>query len=106
MSRYCPPMPTERIEALRREIDSINNELLELIAKRQDISVQVGAIKAEAGLPLYSHEREAQLLEQFRKDAIGFDLDPDYVEELMNVVLRHSRAAQRKKVREAGYEGT
>ena len=99
-------MPTERIEELRREIDAINDELLQLIARRQDVSVAVGAIKAEAGLPLYSHEREAQLLEQFRKDAIEFDLDPDYVEELMNVVLRHSRAAQRKKVREAGYEGT
>lgn len=99
-------MSSDRIDHLRKDIDAINNELLELIARRQDVSVAIGAIKAEAGMPLYSHEREAQLLEQFRKDAIGFDLDPDYVEELMNVVLRHSRAAQRKKVREAGYEGT
>ena len=97
-------MSQNRIEDLRSEIDGINDELLALIARRQDVSVAIGAIKAEAGLPLYSHEREAQLLEQFRKDAIEFDLDPDYVEELMNVVLRHSRAAQRKKVREAGLE--
>jgi chorismate mutase/prephenate dehydrogenase len=90
-------MDDPRITALRAQIDEINNRLLELIAERQDVSVAIGAIKAERGLPLYSHEREAQLLAKFRDDALAFDLDPDYVEELMNVVLRHSRAAQRKR---------
>ena len=90
-------MDDPRIIALRARIDDINNRLLELIAERQDVSVAIGAIKAERGLPLYSHAREAQLLAKFRDDALAFDLDPDYVEELMNVVLRHSRAAQRKR---------
>ncbi len=89
-----------RIESLRATIDEINERLLELIAERQEVSVAIGSLKSEAGQPLYSHEREAQLLEKFREDAVRHDLDPDYVEELMNVVLRHSRAAQRKKVRE------
>ena len=97
-------MTDDRIRELRSEIDEINEELLELIARRQDVSVAIGAIKSEEGMPLYSHEREAQLLERFRRDAIDHDLDPDYVEELMNVVLRHSRAAQRKKVRGSGTE--
>lgn len=90
----------ERIESLRATIDEINERLLELIAERQEVSVAIGSLKAEAGQPLYSHEREAQLLARFREDALRHDLDPDYVEELMNVVLRHSRAAQRKRVRE------
>ena len=92
-------MADDRIDDLRGEIDAINEELLELIARRQDVSVAIGAIKAEQGMPLYSHEREAQLLEKFRRDAVEHDLDPDYVEELMNVVLRPSRAAQRTRVR-------
>ena len=91
-------MSDPRIERLRGDIDEINERLLELIAERQDVSLAIGSLKAEQGLPLYSHEREAQLLEKFRTDALRYDLDPDYVEELMNVVLRHSRAAQRKQV--------
>jgi chorismate mutase len=71
-----------------------------LIAERQDVSVAIGALKAANGLPLYSEKREAELLETFRADAIRMDLDPDYVEELMGVVLEHSRAAQRKRIRE------
>ena len=91
-------MSDDRIEELRAQIDEINERLLHLIAERQDVSLAIGALKAERGLPLYSHEREAKLLAKFRRDAVDHDLDPDYVEELMNVVLRHSRAAQRKQV--------
>ena len=93
-------MPDERIDELRREIDRINQQLLMLIAQRQDVSVAIGALKASHGLPLYSEEREAELLQVFRDDAIRMDIDPDYVEELMRVVLEHSRAAQRRKIRD------
>ena len=88
----------DRITELRSQIDEINDRLLHLIAERQEVSLAIGSLKAEQGLPLYSHEREAKLLAKFRADALDHDLDPDYVEELMNVVLRHSRAAQRKRV--------
>lgn len=91
-------MADDRIETLRSRIDEINDRLLHLIAERQEVSLAIAAIKAEQGMALYSHEREAQLLARFRKDAVAHNLDPDYVEELMNVVLRHSRAAQRKSV--------
>jgi chorismate mutase/prephenate dehydrogenase len=93
-------MPEERIDELRGEIDRINQRLLALIAERQDVSVAIGALKSSHGLPLYSEEREAELLETFRQDAFRMDLDPDYVEELMRVVLEHSRAAQRRKIRD------
>jgi len=91
-------MTDPRIAELRQDIDAINQRLLQLIAERQDVSLAIAAVKAEQGLALYSHEREAHLLERFRQDAVAYDLDPNYVEELMNVVLRHSRAAQRKSV--------
>ena len=91
-------MPEERIDELRKEIDQINQQLLALIAERQEVSVAIGALKSSHGLPLYSEEREAELLETFREDAIRMDIDPGYVEELMRVVLEHSRAAQRRKI--------
>jgi chorismate mutase-like protein len=91
-------MPGDRIVALRREIDDINQRILALIAQRQEVSVAIGALKASHGLPLYSEDREAELLETFRDDAVRMDLDPNYVEELMRVVLEHSRAAQRRKI--------
>jgi chorismate mutase/prephenate dehydrogenase len=92
-------MDDERIQGLRAQIDALNAELLDLLERRLDLSVQVGEIKQGAGLPLYSEERERDLLDRFRSEAIERGIDPDYVEELMAVVLVHSRAAQRKTVR-------
>jgi len=94
-------MSTERIASLRDEIDVINTELLALIARRLDVSLQIGALKQEAGLALYSEDRERDLLDRFRSAAVELDIDPDYVEELMSVVLVHSRAAQRRTNRAA-----
>ena len=94
-------MDDERIDRLRDDIDAVNAELLDLLERRLDLSVQVGEIKQRAGLPLYSEERERDLLDRFRTEAIVRGVDPDYVEELMAVVLVHSRAAQRKTVRKA-----
>ncbi len=94
-------MTAEHIASLRAEIDAINMELLALVARRLDVSVQIGALKQEAGLPLYSEDRERDLLDRFKKAAVDLDIDPEYVEELMSVVLVHSRAAQRKTNRSA-----
>lgn len=93
------PMDNKRIAELRADIDKVNGALLDLLERRLDLSVQVGEIKQGAGLPLYSEERERDLLDRFRSEAIERGIDPDYVEELMAVVLVHSRAAQRKTVR-------
>jgi chorismate mutase-like protein len=93
-------MPQERIDELRGDIDRINQRLLALIAERQEVSVAIGALKATHRLPLYSEERETELLGKFREDALRMDIDPDYVEELMRVVLEHSRAAQRRNIRD------
>ena len=94
-------MDNERIAQLRSQIDAVNARLLDLVEERLDLSVQVGEIKQKAGLPLYSEEREQDLLRRFRAEAVERGIDPDYVEELMAVVLVHSRAAQRKTVRKA-----
>lgn len=93
-------MTDDKIDGFRSEIDRINQQILSLLAERQDVSVAIGALKAAQGIPLYSEEREADLLEAFRRDASLMDLDPDYVEEFMRVVLQHSRAAQRRKARD------
>ena len=93
-------MNTDRIAELRGEIDALTTRLLELVAERQEVSVAIGTLKVEQGLPLYSEERESELLQKFRTDAVRMGLDPDYIEELMRVVLEHSRAAQRKQVGE------
>ncbi len=82
------------IPSLRDEIDRIDRQLVELIRRRLHSSVEIARIKHTRGLPLRSPDREAELLDEVRDEASSLGIDPDYLAELMTVVLDHSRRAQ------------
>ncbi len=94
------------IPVLRDEIDRIDRELIKLVAMRLQNSVDIARIKATRGLALRSPDREAELIAEARTDAVDAGVDPDYAEELMTLVLHHSRLAQEvavdKETRAAG----
>jgi 3-deoxy-7-phosphoheptulonate synthase len=82
------------IPVLREEIDRIDRDLIKLIGLRLRNSVDIARIKAARGLALRSPDREEELIGEARDDAVAAGIDPDYAEDLMRLVLRHSRAAQ------------
>ncbi len=86
------------IPSLRDEIDRIDRQLIRLIGDRMRSSVDIARIKVQRGIPLRSPLREAELIEEAKEDAAGLGIDPQYIEDLMNVVLDYSRAAQRDAV--------
>ena len=47
----------KKLDTLREGIDELDTQLVELLAKRNQITTQVGQIKA-AGMPVYVPERE------------------------------------------------
>ncbi len=86
------------IPSLRDEIDRIDREIVKLVARRLDSSVEIARIKAAKGLPLRSPDREHELIDEAREDAVRSGIDPEFAAELMAVVLAHSRKAQRRAV--------
>lgn len=52
------------IERLRREIDLIDEKILELLRRRMRISAEIGRIKKEKGLPVLNERRETEVLER------------------------------------------
>lgn len=55
---------------LRKEIDKIDDQLIPLLQHRMDISRQVAAYKAERGLPVFNAEREGQILDCVKENAV------------------------------------
>jgi 3-deoxy-7-phosphoheptulonate synthase len=88
------------IPSLRDEIDRIDRELLKLVARRLQDSVDIARIKAVRRLTMRSPDREAELIREAREDAEALGMDPDYAEELMELILRYSRLAQRRALGE------
>ncbi len=55
------------LEELRREIDAIDDKLLELYNKRLEIVHQVGVLKNSTGAPIYRPEREQEILDRLKR---------------------------------------
>jgi 3-deoxy-7-phosphoheptulonate synthase len=86
------------IPSLRDEIDRIDRQVIRLLGRRLRSSVDIARIKAQRDLSMRSPDREAELIAEVREDGSANGMDPDYAQELIEVVLRHSRAAQRRAV--------
>ena len=94
--QFAHLMTTLGIPSLRDEIDRIDRELLKLVARRLHSSVDIARIKATGNLAIHSPLREDELIEEARADAAAMEIDPDYAQQLMELILEHSRAAQRR----------
>ena len=86
------------VPLLRDEIDRIDRELIKLLGHRLERAVEIARIKAVKGLAMRSPDREAELVAEVRQDAEAHGIDPDYIEDFINLVLHHTRAAQRAAV--------
>lgn len=88
------------IPSMRDEIDRIDRAIVRLVANRLRSSIEIGRIKASRGLAMRSPMREHELIEEARADARLLGVDPDYIQQLFEVILEHSRDAQRQAVDE------
>lgn len=55
------------LNALRKQIDLIDEELVALLNKRAEIVVQIGRLKSGSGAPIYAADREKAILQKIRK---------------------------------------
>ena len=94
--------PLRDIEALREEIDDIDEALVSLLAKRQQAVAQIVSLKREHGIPVYHPAREEDLISNRRRQAQEVGLEPAYIEDLYRLILRQSRVRQTAHMAQKG----
>jgi chorismate mutase len=92
------------IEAWRSRIDTIDEQLMRLLNSRSACAVEVGRLKRRLGLPVYSPEREAWILERVMRDNPG-PLEPTAVRRVFERIIDESRRLERLAGSEPGAEG-
>jgi len=65
------PQPGENIDALREEIDYLDDEILRLVKRRVEVSKKIGAARMAAGGTRIVYNREMAVIARYR------DLGPD-----------------------------
>ena len=83
----------DELQNLRRDIDAIDRELVELFRRRMDVTARVGAYKRSRGVPVLDQERERQVL-QNKGELAGEALRPAVIT-LYQTIMALSRRQQR-----------
>ncbi len=94
------PSCGQDIAAIRTRIDEIDAAVIGLLAERYAKSMEIGRLKARAGIPLHAPLREHGVIASVEARAAAAGLDPHSVRLLYRLVIEHSRAAQRRAAEE------
>ena len=84
----------DEIDGWRRRIDVIDEQLMGLLNSRSACAVEIGRLKRQLGLPVYSPEREAWILERVMRDNPG-PLEPTAVRRVFERIIDESRRLER-----------
>jgi chorismate mutase/prephenate dehydrogenase len=85
-----------QLEELRQQIDSVDGQLVELLASRAALTTRIGEYKSQVGLPIYVPEREAELISRRRLQAEHQGVSPALVEDLLRRIMRESYHTQNR----------
>jgi chorismate mutase len=82
------------VEALRGEIEAIDQQLVQLLARRVRVACSVGEAKRAAGLPVLDPAREAAIVRRASASARHAGIDDEDVRYIFWHVVGMSRRAQ------------
>ena len=88
----------KQLDKLREGIDECDAQLVALLARRNRITEQIGAIKQQTGAPLHAPDREATLLAARRQEAINQGVNPELVEDILRRMMREAYQNQQAKL--------
>ncbi len=77
----------EEIGPLRDEINRLNVEIVERLADRVRVAMEIGAVKHRHGRPIVDRSREARVYQQVRALAKEAGVDPGGAEKVFKEII-------------------
>ena len=81
---------TENLNQLRRQIDELDNQLLDLLAKRMRISREIGLYKKEHDMPILQATRYDEILNKRVEQACNMDMDGEFMKTILAAIHEES----------------
>ena len=89
-------MAIEEIEKLREKIDSLDDQLLQLLKKRLSISEQIGEVKSVNQINIFDSQREEMLFSSLEKKSEDLNMDKKFILNLWRLIIDQSHLLQKK----------
>jgi chorismate mutase len=84
------------IEGLRAEISRIDDEIIDLIARRQKLAAKIAQVKMNEGLPIHDEKRTHVVLENTFNTAVEKNINPVMVNKIFEILIEMSEERQRE----------
>ena len=84
------------LEELRKNIRSLDSELITILKERLETAKSIGRIKAEKGLPVKNYDVEKNVLEKTERNAKHAGISPQLAKTIMQEIIEESVALQEK----------
>ena len=84
------------LDELREEIESIDRELVELIARRTYVADTVAEVKEERDLPTTDEAQEEAVMDRAGRNAERFDVDANLVKAIFRLLIELNKVEQRE----------
>ena len=81
---------TENLNELRRQIDELDNQLLDLLAKRMRISREIGLYKKEHDMPILQATRFDEILNKRVEQACNMVMDGEFMKTILAAIHEES----------------
>ncbi len=87
---------TEDLSDLRRQIDDLDNELLQLLAKRMRVSREIGQYKLEHDMPILQTQRYDEILTDRARQGERMDMSGDFIKLVLEAI--HAESVRQQMV--------
>ena len=88
----------KELKFLRSQIDDVDSKLLELLARRVEISSAIAQLKVTNGLPIHEPAREAEIIAGRVSTVKPLKLPEDWLSELFKIILRGCRTISHQRL--------
>ena len=84
------------LDELRAEIESIDREIVELIARRTYVAETVAQVKDERDMPTTDEDQEQRVMDRAGENAEQFDVDANLVKAIFRLLIELNKVEQRE----------
>nr|WP_256301523.1 chorismate mutase [Haloarchaeobius salinus] len=83
------------LDELRGEIEEIDRDLVELIARRTYVADTIAQVKADEGLPTTDEQQEQAVMDRAGENAERFEVDANLVKAIFRLLIELNKVEQR-----------
>ena len=84
------------LEELREEIQGIDRDIVELIARRTYVADSIAQVKEAEGLPTTDEKQEERVMDRAGENAEQFDVDSNLVKAIFRLLIELNKVHQRE----------